>query len=128
MPRPKIERNTHTIDASGKILGRLASEIAKLLQGKHKPDYTPNIDAGDIVEVSNVTKIKLSGKKMDQKVYYRHSGYPGGLKTRKISEAMEKDPTFVLRNAVSFMLPKNTFRSRMISRLRIKTVPKKAAK
>ena len=128
MPRPKIERNTHTIDASGKILGRLASEIAKLLQGKHKPDYTPNIDAGDIVEVSNVTKIKLSGKKMDQKVYYRHSGYPGGLKTRKISEAMEKDPTFVLRNAVSFMLPKNTFRSRRISRLRIKTVPKKAAK
>lgn len=88
--------------------------------GKNKATYTPNIDAGAIVEIEHADNVKLTGNKLDQKRYYSHSGYPGGLKTKKLSDLMEKSPGDALRRAVDRMLPKNTFRSRRLSRLRIK--------
>lgn len=112
-----IERKMHKIDASGEIVGRLASRIAVLLSGKHKTSYKPNIDGGDIVEVSNVSKMKFSGKKMEQKKYFRHSGYPGGMKSKKVSEVLASRPGEVLRHAVREMLPGNKLRSGMLKRL-----------
>lgn len=120
MPKPEIKRDTVTLDAEGKVLGRLATEIAVLLMGKNKPDYLPNLDAGAIVEVENVGKMKLTGNKINYKVYQHHSGYPGGVKTRKAADLMESNPGEVLKMAVDRMLPKNTFRSRRMKRLRIK--------
>ena len=117
MPQTIINRKTIEIDASGKVLGRLATEIARLLQGKHKVDYLPNVDAGDIVRVSNAGKIKLTGNKINQKVYHHYSGYPGGMKDRKISEVLAKDAGRVLKMAVDRMLPKNTLRARRLKRL-----------
>jgi len=112
-----MERKTHTIDAENKILGRLASEIAVLLRGKHKPDFAPHKDAGDFVVVKNADKIRISGKKMDQKKYRHYSGYPGGLKEKPLKELFEKKPDEVLRRAVMGMLPKNRLRAKMIKRL-----------
>jgi len=120
MPKPEIKRDTVTLDAQGKVLGRLASEIAILLQGKNKATYVPNVDAGAIVEIENVGQMKLTGNKINYKVYQHHSGYPGGVKTRKVADLMEKNPGEVLKMAVDRMLPKNTFRSRRMKRLRIK--------
>lgn len=116
---PKIVRNTHELDATGQILGRFATNVATLLRGKHKATYTPNLDGGDIVVISNASKIKLSGKKIDQKVYYRHSGYPGGLKETKIRDLVEKNPTKLLRDTIYHMLPKNRMRDKIIKRLKI---------
>ncbi|MBT4722726.1 50S ribosomal protein L13 [Candidatus Falkowbacteria bacterium] len=113
-----MTRNIHKIDATDKILGRLATEIAILLRGKHKVEYQPHMDQGDIVEVSNYDKIKVTGKKMDQKIYYKHSGYPGGLKETKLKKKMEDDPKFALRNAVYHMIPTNKLRDQMIKRLK----------
>ena len=115
----KIIRKTHTIDAQGKVLGRLASQIALLLRGKNKVDWQPNVDGGDIVRVKNVGQIKITGRKLGQKVYYHHSSYPGGLKKEKLSELFAKNPSEVLRRAVWNMLPKNKLRKEMIKRLRI---------
>lgn len=112
------ERKTYTIDASGKILGRLASEITILLRGKHKPSFQPNEDAGDFVIVKNVSKIRVTGKKMEQKKYYHHSGYLGGLKEISLKELFAKDPAQVLRIAVSKMLPRNKLRRKQIKRLK----------
>jgi large subunit ribosomal protein L13 len=112
------ERKTYTIDASGKILGRLASEIAILLRGKHKPSFQPNEDAGDFVIVKNVSEIRVTGKKMEQKKYYHHSGYMGGLKEISLKELFAKDPAQVLRIAVSKMLPRNKLRRKQIKRLK----------
>lgn len=114
----KIERKTHTIDATDQVLGRLASRIALILTGKNKPVYVPNIDVGDIVVVKNVKKIKITGQKLEQKKYYHHSGYPGGLKTKKMSEVFAKDPSEVLCRAVYNMLPKNKLRKQRFKRLR----------
>lgn len=116
----KIDRKIHSIDATDKILGRLASEIAVLLRGKHKVDFQPHEDRGDIVEVSNVDKIKLSGNKINQKKYYHHSGYPGGLKEEKLSDLMKDNPAKVLHTAVFHMLPTNKLRAEMIKRLHIR--------
>ena len=113
-----VERVIHEIDAEGKASGRLATQIAKLLIGKHKPTYEPRLDGGDRVVVLNVEKMSFSGKKIDQKVYYHHSGYPGGLKTRKIKDVYEKTPELVLKRAVWNMLPKNKLRNEMIKRLK----------
>lgn len=113
-----MTRNIHKIDATDKVLGRLASEIAILLRGKHKVEYQPHMDQGDIVEVSNYDKIKVTGKKMDQKIYYKHSGYPGGLKETTLKKKMEDDPKFALRNAVYHMIPTNKLRDQMIKRLK----------
>ncbi len=115
-----MERQTHQMDATGKIAGRLASEIAVLLQGKHKASYQPNIDAGDIVEVANIDKLKFSGKKLEQKMYHNFSGYPSGIKTKSLAKRMEEDPGKLFRSMVNNMLPKNRLRAHMIKRLRIK--------
>lgn len=112
-----MERQTHTIDASEKVLGRLASEIATLLRGKHNPEFAPHKDIGDFVVVKNVEKIKITGRKMEQKKHYHYTGYPGGLKEVPLKKLFEKNPGEVLRDAVMGMLPKNRLRSKMIKRL-----------
>lgn len=114
-----IERKTYTVDASGKILGRLASEIAKHLMGKNSVVYQPHIDAGDFVVVTNVTGIKVTGKKMDQKVYHHHTMYPGGIRTKQMAHVWAEDPADVLRRAVSRMLPKTKHRTARLLRLTI---------
>jgi len=113
-----MQRNTHTIDATGKSLGRLATEVVILLRGKHKPDFERHIDGGDAVLVFNMDHIKLTGNKIDQKRYYRYSGYPGGLKEVKLKDIMVKDPGKALHEAVYGMLPKNSLRASMIKRLK----------
>ncbi len=115
-----IERKTHVIDATDKPFGRLASAIAGLLQGKHKVQYLPNIDIGDTVEVLNIKKIKFSGKKLEQKMYYRHSGYLGGLKEIKAKTIFTTKPAQILEMAVKNMLPKNRLLTARMKRLIIK--------
>ncbi len=116
-----MERKLHKIDAAGKAVGRIASDIAILLRGKNKPEFQPHIDGGDIVEVANIDKVKFSGKKTDQKVYHHFSGYPGGLKTKKMSELIDnKNFADILRRAVREMLPPVRFRNAMLKRLIIK--------
>ena len=114
-----IDRKVHNIDAEGKVLGRLASEIAVLLMGKNKASYMTYIDMGDNVNVKNASKLKFTGKKMEQKKYHHHSGYPGGLKTKTLSELFEKDPSDVLKRAIYSMLPKNKLRNGRMKRLNI---------
>lgn len=114
-----MERKTHTIDAANRVLGRLATEIAVLLRGKNKPDFAPNKDMGDFVTVRNFSKIRITGKKFEQKIYYRHTGYLGGLKEVPLKKLFEKDPAEVLKKAVFGMLPKNKLRAKQIKRLRI---------
>ena len=114
-----LEAAWHVIDVGGKTLGRISSEIAVLLQGKHKPTYVPYLNTGDFVIVVNAEKVRVTGKKADQKVYYRHSGYHGGLKAQTFSELMDKSPTQAIRHAVKGMLPKNTLGRRMQSRLKV---------
>ncbi|MDH4209271.1 MAG: 50S ribosomal protein L13, partial [Anaerolineae bacterium] len=96
----EIERQWYVVDAEGQTLGRLASEIAKVLKGKHKPIYSPHLDTGDYVIVINAEKVHVTGRKMDQKVYYSHSGYPGGLKSVTLREQLQRHPTRVVRTAV----------------------------
>lgn len=120
MASPKtIERKWFVVDAAGQTLGRLASEVAKVLRGKNKPIFTPHIDTGDYVIVVNADKIAVSGKKMEQKRYYRHSDYIGGLKSVSLREMMEKKPEEVVRKAVKGMLPKGPLGSEMISKLHV---------
>ncbi len=99
-------------------MGRLSTEIATLLRGKHKVEFQPNLDLGDVVEVVNYDKVKVTGKKMEQKKYYRHSGYPGGLKETVMKTKLQEKPEFLLWNAVYHMLPKNKLRNQMIKRLK----------
>lgn len=113
-----MERKTHIIDARGKSLGRLASQITVLLVGKHKPEYDPSKDLGDIVVVKNVDKMKFTGKKLEKKKYYWHTGYLGGLKERTLKQMLQKDPKKVLKLAVLGMLPKNRLRKKRIKRLK----------
>lgn len=115
-----IERKVHHLNAEGQAVGRLASEIAILLRGKNKPEYEAHLDLGDIVEVTNVDKVKFTGRKFEQKNYFAATGYIGGLKTRKMSEVFTKDPGEVLRRAVKQMLPPTRLRDGMLSRLVIK--------
>jgi len=114
-----IERQWHVVDASDKVLGRLASEIARLLMGKHKPIYTPHLDTGDFVIVINAAKVRVTGKKAEQKIYYRHSGYPGGLRSTNYREAMRTHPTRVIEHAVKGMLPHNRLGAAMIKKLKV---------
>ncbi len=114
-----IKRQWHVMDASGQTLGRLSSRIACLLMGKHKPIFSPNGDAGDFVLVINAAKVRVTGDKARQKVYYRHSGYPGGLKEITFEALMAKDPTAAIKHAVEGMLPHNFLSARMKRRLRI---------
>jgi large subunit ribosomal protein L13 len=109
----------HVIDADGQTLGRLSSEIAVLLQGKHKPIYAPYLNTGDYVVVVNAEKVRVTGKKLEQKMYYRHSGYPGGIKQRNLSKVMKSSPAEAIRHAVKGMLPKSALGRRMLSRLKV---------
>lgn len=113
----EMKREEHAIDAAGQSVGRLASEIAIILQGKNKPTYQPHIDNGDSVTVSNVSQMKFTGKKLDQKQYHRYSGYPGGITTTSAKKQMDENPQAVLRRAVELMLPSNKLRSEMLKRL-----------
>ena len=114
-----IKRNWHLLDADGKPLGRLATHVATFLMGKHKPSFSKHMDMGDIVVVVNAAKVKLTGKKLLQKVYYSHSGYPGGFKETKVSKLMTERPEKVIEKAVYGMLPDNRLRSDRMKRLRI---------
>ena len=114
-----IERKWYVIDAEGQTLGRLSSEIAKILRGKNKPTYTPFIDTGDNVIVVNAEKIKVTGKKMDQKIYYKHSDYPGGMRETTLKEMLDKKPTDVITLAVKGMLPKGPLGRTMIEKLHV---------
>jgi len=115
-----MERETHKIDATNKVLGRLASEIAVLLRGKNKPGFAPNKDIGDFVVVENADKIKLTGRKREQKKYYHHTGYLGNLKETPIEKVFKRDPGEVIKRAVFGMLPKNKLREDQIKRLKTK--------
>ena len=124
MARPaQVERRWHLIDAEGQTLGRLATEIARLLRGKNKPQYTPHVDTGDFVVVVNADKIAVTGKKLDDKRYYRHSGYPGGLRSRSLREQLERRPTEVVRMAVKGMLPRNRLARQQLTKLKIYAGP-----
>ena len=119
----EITREWYLVDAEGKTLGRLATQIADTLRGKRKPQYTPHVDTGDFVIVVNAEKIHVSGNKLDQKRYYRHSGYPGGLRSRTLREQLDRRPTEVLRIAVKGMLPKNRLARQQITKLKIYAGP-----
>jgi large subunit ribosomal protein L13 len=112
-----IERKTHSLNASGQTVGRLATQIATLLRGKHKPEFVPHLDLGDIVYVKNVNQLKFTGKKLDQKNYHRFTGYLGNLKTEKMSDLFTKNPAEVLKRAVKQMLPNTKLRNDMLKRL-----------
>ena len=113
------QRQWYVIDARGKILGRMATEIAKVLRGKHKPCYTPNQDAGDFVIVVNAREIKLTGAKLDQKIYYRHSEYPGGIRERTAAQMLEEKPEELVMLAVKGMLPKNRLSRKLVTKLKV---------
>ncbi|MGB8708075.1 MAG: 50S ribosomal protein L13 [Dehalococcoidia bacterium] len=116
-----VERRWHVIDASGKTLGKLATQVANLLMGKHKPTFVPYLDTGDFVIVLNATKIRVTGKKPKQKTYYRHSGYPGGIKAETYEEMMATHPTRVIEHAVKGMLPHNRLGRAMFKKLKVYT-------
>ena len=115
----KVERKWYVVDATGYTLGRLASEVAKVLRGKNKPIFTPHIDTGDYVIIVNAEKIKVTGKKLDQKIYYHHSGYAGGLKQTKYRKLMAEKPEFAVKHAVLGMLPKGPLGRQMARKLRV---------
>ena len=114
-----IKRDWHVIDAADKTLGRLSINIARLLMGKHRPIYTPSQDTGDFVVVINAEKVRVTGKKAQQKMYYRHSGYPGGFKSISLEKMMQEHPTRALEHAVNGMLPHTRLGARMRKRLRV---------
>jgi large subunit ribosomal protein L13 len=116
-----VGSNWFVVDADGQVLGRLATRVARLLIGKDKASYTPSLDCGDHVVVINAERIRLTGNKIDQKVYYSHSGYPGGLKEVSVRSLMQRRPDEVIREAVLGMLPKNKLRARRAKKLRIYT-------
>jgi large subunit ribosomal protein L13 len=119
----EIERRWYLVDAEGKTLGRLATRIADLLRGKDKPQFTPHVDTGDFVVVVNAEKVAVTGKKLDEKVYYRHSGYPGGLRKRTLREELGRRPEEVLRRAVKGMLPRNRLARQQLKKLKIYAGP-----
>lgn len=124
MAKPnQVERKWYIIDAEGKTLGRLASEAASILRGKHKPQFTPHVDTGDFVIIINAEKIQVTGNKLRDKIYYRHSGYPGGLKKTSLGELLEKRPERALQHAIYGMLPKNRLGRKLQTKLKIYAGP-----
>ncbi len=120
MPKSgEIDRKWYVVDANGMVLGRLASQVANILRGKNKPIYTPNVDTGDYVIIVNADKVVLTGKKLDQKVYYHHSGYAGGLKETKYRKLIAEKPEFAVRRAVVGMLPKGPLGRKMAKKLKV---------
>ncbi len=118
-----VERKWYVIDAKDQVLGRLAAEIARRLRGKHKPTYTPHIDTGDYVIIVNAEKIRLTGKKLEQKIYYKHTGYPGGLKSITANKLLQRKPERILEHAVKGMLPKNRLGRRMYKKMKVYVGP-----
>ncbi|MCO6452851.1 MAG: 50S ribosomal protein L13 [Caldilineales bacterium] len=118
-----VERQWFVVDAEGKTLGRLSTEIARILRGKHKPIYTPHVDCGDFVIVVNADKIRVTGNRLDDKIYYRHSGYIGGLKEVSLRRMLETHPERVLESAVKGMLPKNRLGRQMYKKLKVYASP-----
>ena len=119
----EVPRNWVVVDLAGKTLGRAASVIASMLRGKHKPEYTPHVDAGDFVVVVNADKVKLTGRKLDQKEYRRHTGYPGGLRIMTAGQMLAHKPADLLRIAVRGMLPKNTLGRKLLKKLKVYASP-----
>ena len=119
----EVEREWYVVDAEGQTLGRLATRIADTLRGRRKPQYTPHVDTGDFVVVVNAEKIQVTGKKLDDKMYRRHSGYPGGLKERPLREELQRRPTEVIRKAVRGMLPKNRLARAQLTKLKVYAGP-----
>ncbi|HET7571519.1 MAG TPA: 50S ribosomal protein L13 [Gaiellaceae bacterium] len=119
----EVAREWYVVDATGQTLGRLATQIADTLRGKRKPQYTPHVDTGDFVVVVNAEKIAVTGNKLDQKRYYRHSGYPGGLRSRTLRDQLERRPTEVIRTAVKGMLPKNRLARQQLTKLKVYAGP-----
>ena len=117
--KEEIEREWYVVDAEGQTLGRLASRIAPILKGKHKPTYTPHLDCGDFVIIVNAEKVRVTGRKLDQKLYYHHSGYPGGLKRISLRDQLDRYPERVLEAAIRGMLPKNKLGRRMVKKLKV---------
>jgi large subunit ribosomal protein L13 len=118
-----IEHKWYVVDAEGQVLGRLASQVAHVLKGKHKPIYSPHLDTGDHVVVVNADKVVLTGKKLEQKVYHRHTGYPSGLKSITAKKLMQQKPETVVRRAVQGMLPKNSLGRQMLKKLKVYAGP-----
>lgn len=119
-PKQKdIIRSWHMVDANGAVLGRMATQVVKMLMGKHKSDYSPHMDVGDWVVVINASKVSLTGKKSEQKIYYRHSGYPGGFKKIKFAKLLSEQPEKIIELAVSRMLPTNRLKSKRLRRLKV---------
>ena len=119
----EIERRWYLVDAEGQTLGRLATQIADTLRGKRKPQYTPHVDTGDFVVVVNAEKIAVTGNKLDDKLYHRHSGYPGGLRSRPLRDELERRPTEVIRKAVKGMLPRNRLARQQLTKLKVYAGP-----
>ena len=117
----EIEREWHVIDASDKVLGRLATQVANLLMGKHKPIFSRNLDTGDFVVIINAEKVRTTGNKTKQKLYYRHSGYPGGLKSISLEKMMQTNPTRVIEHVVKGMLPHNRLGAKIMKKLKVYT-------
>ena len=117
------QRDWYVVDAEGKTLGRLATQIADVLRGKRKPEYTPHCDTGDFVVVVNAEKITVTGRKLEQKTYYRHSGYPGGLRSRTLGEMLDRRPDDVIRKAVKGMLPRNRLARAQLRKLKVYAGP-----
>jgi large subunit ribosomal protein L13 len=123
-PKPgDVQRQWHVIDATDVVLGRLASQVAVLLRGKHKPTFAPHVDTGDFVVIINADKVALTGNKLEQKRAYRHSGYPGGLRSQSYVELLEKHPTKAVEKAVRGMLPKNSIARAQITKLKVYAGP-----
>ncbi len=118
-----VDRKWYIVDAEGMVLGRLASQVAHILRGKHKPIFTPHTDTGDHVIIVNADKVVLTGKKLDQKIYYHHTGYPGGLKETVYRDLMEKKPEFAVKHAIVGMLPKGPLGRKMATKLRVYAGP-----
>ena len=119
----EVEQQWYVIDAENQVVGRLASQVAAILRGKHKPYFTPHVDCGDYVIIVNADKARFSGKKETDKLYYRYSGYPGGLKTRTAKEMRQRRPDYIMRHAVKGMLPKGPLGRRMLKKLKVYASP-----
>jgi large subunit ribosomal protein L13 len=117
--KEELDRKWYLVNAEGKVLGRLSTELVKVLKGKNKPTYTPHMDTGDFVVVVNAGKVTLTGKKMKDKIYYHHTGYPGGIKEMNAEKLLAKKPTEMIRMAVKGMLPKNSLGRQMLRKLKI---------
>jgi len=121
--KEELDHQWYLVNAEGKVLGRMASELAKILRGRKKPTYTPHLDTGDFVVVVNAEKVVLTGKKMKDKIYYRHTGYPGGIREMRAEKLLAKKPTEMIRIAVKGMLPKNSLGRQMLRKLKVYAGP-----